>query len=302
MSVPGLLRRGASIALAASLAGATWAPSFAAGARAGVRVGKYTSARRAFSTNSFWVEGDEGLVLIDTQFLPSDAVKFAETAQRETGKPVKLAVVLHPNPDKFNGVASLQARGIRVVTSRQVSEIIAPIHAVRMAWYEDDFKPDYPRDTPKPEVFGERTTELSAAGLKLKLHVLGGPGCSNAHVVAQVDDDLFVGDLIAPKGHAWLEFALFNDWLKRLDELAALKPVRIHVGRGESGDASLIDAQRRYLQTVRTLVQEAQPEGELGMLQRWRLKSKITAAFPDYDWDAFVWESLPAVWRKLAVR
>ncbi|HYH98056.1 hypothetical protein [Hyalangium sp.] len=35
------------------------------------RVGQYISSQWSFETSSFWIEGPEGLILIDTQFLPS---------------------------------------------------------------------------------------------------------------------------------------------------------------------------------------------------------------------------------------
>jgi glyoxylase-like metal-dependent hydrolase (beta-lactamase superfamily II) len=237
-------------------------------------------------------------VLIDTQFLPSDATKFADLAEKTTGKKAKLAIVLHPNPDKFNGAATLQARGIRVITSKQVADLIPAVHEIRTGWFAKDYAPEYPKDAPKLEVFGSETTQLQAAGIQLNLHVLG-VGASGAHVVAQVDDALFVGDLIASGGHAWLELARFDEWAKRMDELAALKVQRVYVGRGEPGSAQLIRGQKRYLQTVREIVAAEKPAGELGLFKRWQLKRKIVAAFPGYGWDGFVWESLPAIWAAL---
>ena len=268
--------------------------------RSPLSTGQYTSGPRAYRTQSYWLEGRDGVMLVDTQFLPSDALKFADQATAATGKPVKLAVVLHPNPDKFNGCTALQGRRIDVVTSRQVAELIPAVHRIRRGWFYDEFKPDYPSEAPQPAVFGDRTAVLRAAGLELTLHVLGGAGCSGAHVVLQAGDTLFVGDLLASHGHAWLELALFDEWLARLDELDALRPRRISVGRGPAAGAELIDAHRRYLRTVRDIVRAEQPEGELGLVKRWLLKRRITDAFPGYAWDEFVWEALPEVWRKLA--
>ena len=264
-----------------------------------LQIGRFVSDKRSYSTNGYWIEGPSGLILIDTQFLPSVATQFVDLAERTTGKKAVLAVVLHPNPDKFNGTATLQARGIKVVTSDQVLALIPSVHIIRTGWFYDDFKPDYPKDAAKPDSFGSRSTEISAAGLTIKLHVLGGAGCSGAHVVAQMGESVFVGDLLANKGHAWMELALFDDWLQRLDELDAIKPTRIYVGRGEAGGTELITAQRNYLQTVRRIVLAEQPSGDIGYFKRRSLKFKITDAFPGYEWDGFVWEALPDIWRKL---
>jgi hypothetical protein len=132
--------------------------------------------------------------------------------------------------------------------------------------------------------------------------VLNGAGCSGAHVVAQVDESFFVGDLLASQGHAWMELAQFDDWLKRLDELQALHPRLIYVGRGATpvDGKTLIEQQRKYLTTVRDIVRAEKPAGEIGFFKRYQLKSKITAAFPGYEWDGFVHESLPEIWRTLA--
>lgn len=180
-----------------------------------------------------------------------------------------------------------------------MAELIPSVHAIRRAWFYDEFKPDYPSEAPKPAVFGDRTMALRAAGLESRLHVLGGPGCSGAHVVLQAGENLFVGDLLASKGHAWLELALFDEWLVRLDELQALRPSLIYVGRGPAGGAELIEANRRYLRKVQDIVRAERPTGELGLVKRWLLKRRIADAFPDYAWDEFVWEALPEVWRTL---
>ena len=88
------------------------------------RVGQYVSTGWGFATSTFWIEGPRGVVLIDAQFLPSAAEEAVIAAERVTRKKVVAAIVLHPNPDKFNGTATLQARGIEVLTS---SEVLAKI-------------------------------------------------------------------------------------------------------------------------------------------------------------------------------
>lgn len=146
-------------------------------------MGEFISIPYAFTTSSYWIEGPTGLIVIGTQFLPSSAEALIEAAESKTGKPVKLAFVLHPNPDKFNGVATFQAHGAKVVTSDQVLALIPAVHAQRRAKFYEGHKPDYPYETPTPESFGAETTQVSAGGVTVTAHVLGGPGCSEAHVL-----------------------------------------------------------------------------------------------------------------------
>src|ERR1700676_1800996 len=84
------------------------------------RVGTYVSSWLGFRTSSYWIEGPTGLIVIDTQFLPSAAEQMVDLAEKVTGKKAELAIILHSNPDKFNGTSVFQKRGIKVVTSAQV--------------------------------------------------------------------------------------------------------------------------------------------------------------------------------------
>src|SRR5256885_269355 len=140
-------------------------------------VGTYVSSPWGFSTNSFFIEGPEGLVAIDTQFLPSATEEMIREAEELTKKKFVLAIVLHANPDKFNGTATFQKHGVRVVTSSQVKALIPHVHEIRVKAFYDRYKPDYPSDLPQPEVFGDKTTDITAGGVKLRLHVMGA-GCS----------------------------------------------------------------------------------------------------------------------------
>ena len=270
-------------------------------AQAAPAIGVYTSAPRTFSTASYWIEGVDGAVLIDTQFLPGEGIAAVGAAERATGKKVGLAIVLHPNPDKFNGTAALQARGIRVITSKQVAEAIAGVHRIRVGWYASDFRPDYPREAARPEVFGDRTAQLDGGGLHLILHVLG-PGCSAAHVVVQSGDAVFVGDLINPDNHGWLEMGTIDEWLMRLEEIRAMKPARIYPGRGKAGGIELIDRQAAYLRFVQRAVQARNPSGSLSFLNKFALSRQIEAAYPDLGLPLFMRDGLEGVWRVEAAK
>jgi glyoxylase-like metal-dependent hydrolase (beta-lactamase superfamily II) len=268
------------------------------------RVGTYVSTPRSFETSSYWIEGPTGLVLIDTQFLLSAGDEALNWAEKATSKKVVLAIVLHPNPDKFNGTTRLQARGIPVLTSEQVRALIPEVHKDRHHWFYGRYKPDYPDAVPLPESFGSQTRVLEAAGTKLTAHVIPGPGCSGAHVAVEWEKHIFTGDLVGNLNHAWLEIGEVDAWIKRMDELLALKPAWVHPGRGPSGGAELLERQRDYLKKVKVYVlaekarQSDSEERQDAALKR--VKAKLMADFPGYGQDYFLEIGLPAVWEKLA--
>jgi glyoxylase-like metal-dependent hydrolase (beta-lactamase superfamily II) len=268
------------------------------------RVGTYVSSTWGFSTTTYWIEGPTGLVLIDTQFLPSATAEALAWAESVTGTKVKLAVVLHANPDKFNGTATLKKRGIRVVTSAQVRALIPAVHEKRLKAFYDRYQPDYPKEFTLPESFGDHTTELQAGGVTLKAHVLG-PGCSEAHVAVEFAGHLFVGDLVGSGAHSWLEIGRTDEWLKRLGELKALKPEFVHPGRGPSGDERLLSQEENYLQFVIAAVAAEKPSPAMegtGQVEAAlaRVRAKIDERFFGYRFAVFLDIGLPAEWRRQA--
>ncbi len=263
------------------------------------RIGVYTSTPWGFRTASYWIEGPEGLVFIDTQFLTSAAIDAVEKAEAITGKKVQLAIVLHPNPDKFNGTAVFQARGIRVVTSAQVLAKIPGVHAQRKNAFYDRYKPDYPEEAAKPDNFGDTTQELSAGGVKVKVHVLG-MGCSAAHVVVEYEGHVFVGDLVGNGTHAWIEIAEIEQWQTRLAEITAMKPRFVHPGRGESGRADLLEWEKMYLQRILDEVAQEKPTLPVAPQAVERVKNRMLKAYPKLDYDVFLELGLGDVMKKHA--
>ncbi|MDI3287027.1 MBL fold metallo-hydrolase [Polyangium sp. 15x6] len=265
------------------------------------RIGVYTSVPWGFETNSFWIEGPKGLIVIDTQFLPSAAAELVERAESVTGKKVELAIVLHPNPDKFNGTSVFQKRGIKVVTSAQVIAQIPHVHEIRTRSFAERYAPDYPTELPRPESFGDATQELSAGGVTVKAHVLGA-GCSEAHVVVEYDGHVFVGDLVGQGTHAWVEIGEIEAWIERLAEIAALKPKFVNPGRGKTAGADLLEWETGYLRRLLEEVAKEKPAMPPPAGAIDRVKDRMMKAYPGLDYDVFLDVGLEEVWRKQAAK
>lgn len=264
-------------------------------------VGTFVSSPWGFSTSSYWIEGPTGLILVDTQFLPSAAERSIAAAEGATGKRVELAIVLHANPDKYNGVGVLRRRGVRVVSARQVVERIPEIDRERRVFFAERYAPDYPDHLELPEVFGDSTTTLTAGGVTVTAHVLGA-GCSNAHVAVEHDGHVFPGDLVASANHSWLKEADVDAWLQRMDDLRAMRPRRVHPGRGPNGGPELLDAETEYLRRAQRLVADAHPRMPEDAAAIERIQQEIVAAYPGYGFEVFLRLGIPAEWRRQAAR
>ena len=270
------------------------------------RVGSYVSSTRGFSTVSYWIEGPSGLVLIDTQFLPSAAEEFINWAEQTTGKRARAAFVLHANPDKFNGTGVFKKRGIKVMTSDQVLALIPSVDIQRRRVFFERFQDDYPADLVLPESFGSESVNMDLAGINVKAHVMG-QGCSDAHVVVQFQDHVFTGDLVANGSHSWLELARTEEWLRRLEEIKGLGGKTVHPGRGLSGDLRLLDQEAAYLRFVRDAIAAEKPRlspsGDIDDAGRDaidRVRGKIEDRFLGYRFAIFLNLGLPAEWTRQA--
>jgi len=262
-------------------------------------LGAFTSPPWTFSTSSYWIEGPTGLILIDSQFTPSEAEKFLAKAEAETHKKAVLAIILHANPDKFNGTGVFQKRGIKVVTSSQVRALIPEVFKIRTAAFGERYAPDWPTETPMPESFGSESTTLEAGGVNVRAHVMGA-GCGEAHVVVEWEKSVFVGDLVAQANHSWLEIGKTDEWLERLKEIDALKPRLVHPGRGTPGGPELISKEMKYLNDVIRMVGEERPTMPIPAGALDRVATKIVALYPDYGFAVFLNIGLPAEWQRQA--
>jgi glyoxylase-like metal-dependent hydrolase (beta-lactamase superfamily II) len=263
-------------------------------------VGTYVSSWKGFRTNSFWIETKEGLIAIDTQFLTSATEEFIETAEKWTHKKFTHAIVLHPNPDKFNGTGIFQKRNVKVITSEQVLKYIPSVHKLRTEWFFERFKPDYPSEEPKPESFGNQTAVYKIGETELKLHVFN-KGCSDAHVVVEYNKNLFVGDLVTQSFHSWLELGYVNDWIQLLQKLQSLEPDKVYVGRGFSGDSELLDRQIDYLKFVKATVSDFKKSKKQKLTESTKEKilNKIFNKYSSYEYQGFVETGIEAVWERL---
>lgn len=254
-------------------------------------------------TNSYWIEGPDGVVLIDTQFLSSAANEVVDIAESVTGKKVVMAIVLHANADKFNGTAVLKARGIKVVSSKQVVDLIPAMDKKYRNLFYDRYKPDYPQQLVLPDVAWEKTQEFEAAGLRFKAYIIR-DAMSDSHVLIGLDDHLFVGDLVVNKYHAWLELGKRKKWLERLEEIRKfVNPEVIHPGRGYAMKGEfLLSQQESYLRFVNNVIKEFYTGGEITEQDKKDIIKKIKDKYHGYGLEDFLNRGITAEWGRIRIK
>lgn len=262
-------------------------------------VGWYTASAQAQSVRSYWIAGGEGLVLLGTQLLPSEAEAMLREAQSRTGRKPLMAVVLAPTPEQFNGTAALQKRGIKVYTSQQVSAAIPAAHANAVRRLSAQFGKDYPAAEPKPVSFGDASRQMLIGGVQFHLRALG-PGVAVAHVAVEYDGQVFAGDLIAGPVHPVLSGGSLDAWFKRLQELRSAKPRRVFPARGEPGGMALIANQMIYIKQLMDFVAAESPRLPASQEALARVKNRMLEAYPAYASPEHLDALVAAEWQRQA--
>lgn len=223
-----------------------------------IDIGVFAAPADKFFVNSFIVENDDALVVVDTQFLVSSATDLANHIAAKA-KPLAGIIISHPHPDHFNGLPILLERfGPVPVFANQptIDTIRATQGPKRQAW-----TPVYGADYPSTDALPDRTIgpdeTFEVGGMEFRLLDLG-PGESADITVLQVAqaNALIVSDLVYNRCHPWLAEHRTNAWLSQLDKVEAMFPAVAHIfpGHGPVGGLELLRLQRDYILQQREAV------------------------------------------------
>lgn len=237
------------------------------------RIYTFQSDASGFNTQTHFFDDGREVVAFDAQFTPELARKAIAYLRTQTPHPIRTLVILHPNPDKFNGLSAFQEIGAQVIASRRTVEAMPGVHAykkyffVHMAHMFTD--ENYPPLGKVDRVFDEKLEIRTANGQLIELTELGTPGVSSNQTVAEIPTlpAVLVGDLIHSHVHAWLEGGIVDgkakpelaSWISQLKWLRnrgkAIPGARVFAGRGESSELeTAVNEQIAYLRTAEQIV------------------------------------------------
>jgi len=118
---------------------------------------------------------------------------------------------------------------------------------------------------PKADILFDTEHRLDLGGVHVRLFTRATPLHTRGDTLIWVQEDrvLFAGDIVMSRRFlAASPQASIKGWLSVLEELATLKPRHVVPAHGDIGDASLIDRDRQYLQTLQTRVGEMKRQGK----------------------------------------
>jgi glyoxylase-like metal-dependent hydrolase (beta-lactamase superfamily II) len=234
----------------------------------------HAASAAGFMVNSHLIAGERDAILVDAQFIRSEAAKAIQMV-KESGKNLKCILVTHGHPDHFFWLEDFQRAfpDARIVAAGDVIPDIEFYGPKAIAMWKPVFKDEIPDSfvTPKPV----NSTSLFLDGQEIQLLSLRDGESAHATVVwIPGSRALIAGDLAYNKVHLWLRENRPEGWLAILDRLEKLKPATVYPGHGPVGGPEMLAADREYIQAF--IAATAAPA------TRDEAMAKLNAAYPDY--------------------
>jgi glyoxylase-like metal-dependent hydrolase (beta-lactamase superfamily II) len=243
----------------------------------------FTSGPDGFSVNSTLIYGDRDAVLVDTQFVMSEAHRVAAMIL-ESKKNLTTVYITHGHPDHYFGIAVLK----QAFPNTKFVALPATIAAIRNGWegriknWTPEFGFNLPTTGPiLPDELQGNAITLEGEPLKIVGGVTG-DGPNNSYVWIPSLRAVIAGDIVF-SGAYFTPPKMPQDWLKTLDQIAALKPITVipgHERAGARNDASSIGFMKTYIHDYNQMLESSKTAVEF--------RSKLTKKYPNFALERLI--------------
>jgi glyoxylase-like metal-dependent hydrolase (beta-lactamase superfamily II) len=260
----------------------TWLAG-AASAQSKLHLRVFTSGSDGFSVNSTLIYGDKDAILVDTQFVLSEAHRVAAMIL-ESRKKLTTVYITHGHPDHYFGLAVMK----QAFPNAKFVALPATVAAIRNGWegrrkfWTPEFGFNLPATGPiLPDAFQGDTLTLEGETLQVVGGVTG-DGPNNSYIWIPSMRAVIAGDIVF-SGAYFTPPKMPEEWLKTLDQIADLKPITVipgHERAGARNDASTIGFMKRYIHDYNEALESSKTAAEFRL--------KITRKYPNFALERLI--------------
>ena len=206
-----------------------------------------------YDVNSTMISGEKDMLVIDPQFTLSEAHKLAAEIL-ESKKNLAVIYCTHPHPDHLFGLAVLK----QAFPNAKIVALPATVNAAKTGWpaRQKFWFPTYGNNIPGPdpvlpEELSEPVLTLEGEQFPVTGGVQGADGPGNSFVYIPSLHAVVTGDVVFDHVYFGVpRVPARENWLKTIDQIAALKPAIVipgHEGPGATHDMRAIDFMKKYI-------------------------------------------------------
>ena len=236
----------------------------------------FTSSPDGYSVNSTLVYGDKDAILIDSQFLLSEAHRLAAMIL-ESKKNLTTVYITHPHPDHYFGLAVMK----QAFPNARLVALPATVAGTKAGWgprykfWSATHGDNVPADPVIPEELQGNTLTLEGQTLEITGGLTGDSPRNNSYVWIPSLKAVVAGDIVFSGVH-FVVPKMHEEWLRTLAAIAALNPTIVVAGHQIAGaptDASSIEFMKQYMQYFEQSAASSKSAEEL--------REKMKARYPN---------------------
>jgi glyoxylase-like metal-dependent hydrolase (beta-lactamase superfamily II) len=259
------------------------------------QIHNYTSSPPG-PVNSWIVESANGVVIIDTQQLLSEAKNLLREVNK-IDKPILGIIITHPHPDHIGGTAVL-LKGIAnvpIYSTQSVYNIMKTDTGGKIELAKKFHGNDYADQIVLPNRIVNSGENVTIDGITWNFEDLG-PGEAGDMTLIYLPSQkiLFTGDVVNNRMIPFLAEGRTSDWIKQIEYIKQnySDAKVLFPGHGESGSpATLLDLQLNYINTFRSLIEQqiksaigvgGEKAGNITEDGKTKIKSDLQSLYPNY--------------------